>query len=190
MDAEVFWTEDAFPHVIKAYARPVHDPGLGTVVRLGRMASDRTLLKTNRGVQHLLIHARRRALQIAIRGQDIRAEPFVLEIITSDFPNVLKGQSLVRTFAELYRARSLNGLSGTWTVEALRHKEALFALDMHRAGASHREIAVAIVGKEAVAKGFNAPDKRLRNLVRQRLRAAQSRVAGGYRDLLLRASPP
>lgn len=65
---------------------------------------------------------------------------------------------------------------------ALLHLRALQALDGRQAGASHREIALAVFGSEAVALRWQA-DGELRAQIRHLLRRAEAFMQGGYRVL-------
>jgi len=60
---------------------------------------------------------------------------------------------------------------------------ALQALDGLAAGASQRELAVALFGSSAVARGWQ-PDGALRAQVRYLIRRAQALMAGEYRTLI------
>ena len=79
------------------------------------------------------------------------------------------------------------------TRAALLHLRALQALDASQAGASHRDIAQALFGLEAVVLRWHE-DGELRAQVRHLLRRAQSFMNGGYLDLAgvlsLAAKPP
>ena len=65
------------------------------------------------------------------------------------------------------------------TRAALLHLRALQALDAAQAGASHRDIAQALFGLEAVVLRWHE-DSELRAQVRHLLRRAQEYVTGGY----------
>jgi len=70
----------------------------------------------------------------------------------------------------------------TVTRAALLHLRALQALDGAQAGASHRDIAQALFGLEAVALRWQA-DGELRAQVRHLLRRAEAYMGGGYLSL-------
>ena len=69
------------------------------------------------------------------------------------------------------------------TRSALTHMRILQAFDGARSGASHRDIAVAICGNDAVQERW-APDSELRAQVRYFLRRGKALAEGGYRALL------
>lgn len=66
---------------------------------------------------------------------------------------------------------------------ALAHMHALQALDGVLAGASQREVAAAVFGRQAVAERWYA-DGDLRAQVRRTIRAGKALMSGGYRRLL------
>jgi hypothetical protein len=66
---------------------------------------------------------------------------------------------------------------------ALAHMHALQALDGVLAGASQREVAAAVFGRQAVAERWYA-DGDLRAHVRRTIRAGKALMRGGYRRLL------
>lgn len=86
------------------------------------------------------------------------------------------------------QAKALQGESPTVaparavTRAALLHLRALQALDAAQAGASHRDIAQALFGLEAVVLRWHE-DGELRAQVRHLLRRAEGYMTGGYRDL-------
>lgn len=65
------------------------------------------------------------------------------------------------------------------TRAALLHLRALQALDASRAGASHRDIAEALFGLEAVVLRWHE-DGELRAQIRHLMRRAEESMAGGY----------
>lgn len=71
---------------------------------------------------------------------------------------------------------------------ALLHMRALQGLDGLRAGASQREIAVAIFGDEPVAERWHA-DSELRAQTRHLIRRGEAFARGEYRSLVTRSCP-
>ncbi len=75
------------------------------------------------------------------------------------------------------------------TRTALLHLRALQALDAAQAGASHRDIAQALFGLEAVVRRWHE-DGELRAQVRHLLRRAKAYMTGGYLALAGLPQPP
>jgi hypothetical protein len=69
-----------------------------------------------------------------------------------------------------------------WTARTARLRDALIALDGHRAGAKPREIAVVICGRERVERDW--PDRGLRLRVHRAVIRGEALCNGGYRELL------
>ena len=72
-----------------------------------------------------------------------------------------------------------------WTARTKRLRDALIALDWRRAGASVRQIAVVIYGRERVKREW--PDKGLKQQLRRDFQRGEALCNGGYRGLLRRA---
>ncbi len=138
------------------------------------MRCRKTLLKTVDGEQHLLLRDRRRVAQIRCVGEEIRDEPFALELVINEFPNVESRQRLVKRVADLYRNRPLDYSKAGWTVEAMRDRDALAALDQRQEGRSLREIAVFLYGEKTVRDDWTNPNKTRKTV----LSAASNGVSG------------
>lgn len=69
------------------------------------------------------------------------------------------------------------------TAEAIITMQSLQALDGHLAGASERDIAIAIFGQRAVAQKWHG-DSEMRAKVRYLIRRGRKLMDGGYRSLL------
>lgn len=141
-------------------------------------------MKTADGEQHALFRDDRRAVQLRCAGEDIRIDPFALELVIDRFPDVEGSHRLARRFADLYLERRLGGRKGGWTVEATRHRDALTALDLRNEGRSYREIAVFLYGENAVAEDWTSPDQTMKNRVIRSVKRGQRMMNGGYRSLL------
>ncbi|WP_181847661.1 DUF2285 domain-containing protein [Thalassospira profundimaris] len=170
--------------MIVAYVRDGKDRGFGSVVSLPEIACRKTLLKTADGEQHLLLRDRRRVAQVRCVGQDIRVDPFALELVVDQFPDVESRQRYIRRFADLYRGRRLGGPKSGWTVEAMRHRDALAALDRRMEGYSYRKIAVFLYGEKAVGDDWTSPDQSMKNRVIRSVKRGARMMNGGYRALL------
>lgn len=170
--------------MLSAFTRDGEEPAFGSVVALAEVPCRKTLLKTADGEQHLLLRDRRRVAQVRCIGADIRVDPFALELVVDRFPDVESRQRLIRRLADLYRGRRLGGPEGGWMVEAMRHRDALAALDRRREGRSYREIAIFLYGERAVRDDWNSPDQTMKNRVIRSVKRGQRMMLGGYRSLL------
>ncbi len=184
VEAEVFWRTADYRRVVSAYIRNSGDRGFGSVISLDDIQCRKTLLKATDGEQHLLLHDQRRVAQVRCIGEDIRVEPFALELVVDEFPNVESRQRLTKRFADIYRNRSLGRTRSGWTVEAMRHRDALAALDMRLEERSYREIAVFLYGEKAVRDDWINPNRTMKNRVIRSVKRGFRMMNGGYRTLL------
>ena len=180
----MFWRVEDYRRVLPAYVRSTAGREFGSVVSLGEVQCRKTLLKTVDGEQHILLCDRQRVAQVRCLGDPIRAEAFAIELIVDEFPDVENRQRLVRRLADLYRDRRISGAVDGWTVEALRHRDALAALDWRSEGLSYREIAVRLCGEDAVREAWTNPDQTMKNRIVRSVKRGLRMMNGGYRALL------
>ena len=154
------------------------------MILLDEFQCRKTLLKSFSGEQHLLLADRRRVAQVRCIGEDIRVGPFSLEPVVEGFPSIESPQRLIRTLADLYRNRSFNNLHSGWTVEGMRHRDALAALDKRREGYSYREIAIFLYGEDAIQTDWRNPNQTMKNRVIRSVKRGHRMMDGGYRKLL------
>ena len=175
---------ETFRRAISAYIRDSDNPGLGSVISLAEITCQKTLLKAVDGEQHLLFRDRSRVVQVRCLGADIRVDPCALELVLDAFPEVESRQRLSRSFADIYRNRLIGGPGGGWTVEAMRHRDALAALDRRMEGYSYRRIAIFLYGEKSVRDDWTSPDQTMKNRVIRSVRRGLRMMNGGYRTLL------
>ncbi len=184
LKAAVFWRGDDYRDVVPAYVRDVRQNGFGSIVCLRDVRCQKLLLKTCNGEQHILLRTPTRAAQVLCAGEDIRVNPFALEVVVDAFPEVETPQRLVRRLADLYRNRRLDGPNREWTVEALRHRDALVAFDLKQIGFIYRDIACFLFGEELVREEWGNPNRTLKNRTIRNVKRGIRMVNGGYRSLL------
>ena len=171
--------------MMSAYVRSAADPGFGSVVSFGDIQCGKTLLKTVDGEQHILLRDGRRVAQVRCLGEDLRVAPFAFELVVDEFPAVESRQRLIRRLADLYRRRCVGGPLGGWTVEAMRHRDALAAFDRRCERRSYREIAAFLYGDQAVRDEWIDPGQTMKNRVIRSVKRGLRMVNGGYRTLLI-----
>ena len=117
------------------------------------MRCRKAVLRIGERGQYLMLADPWRVVQVQCPGVPIAAEPFALEIVLDRFPDIEGSLRLAKTFADLYRNRPppRNLLNGS--VEGMRHRDALAALDRRREGC----------GEAEVRWGWNDPDQTLKN---------------------------
>lgn len=126
----------------------------------------------------------RERLRLALRDDIEDGQPFAFVI-----PVGARGDASLKAASHVLavmvgRGRRANRTAAARpTRAALFHARALQALDGARAGASRREIALALFGAERVAVSWQ-PGSDLRSLMRHLIRRATALMEGEYRTLL------
>ena len=184
LDANVFWKVEDYQRVICTYVRNHEDCGFGSIVSLSKFRCQKTLLKTADGEQHLLLHDQRRMAQVLCIGEDIRVDPFALELVIDEFPNIESHHRLIRQLADFYRNQRSSGLKTGWSVEAIRHRDALAALDQRLQERSYREIAVFLYGEKAVQTDWTNTNQTMKNRTIRSVKRGHGMMDGGYKKLL------
>jgi hypothetical protein len=141
------------------------------------------LLIDDRKRNHLLLACGPLALQLLIEGADLLSGPVRLDVIIrgiTDISASIDKLAVLRKLLAPGRKRRLqpNG----WSARTLRLRDALIALDGRAAGASHRDVATVIFGKNRVASDW--PDPALKDRVRRSLSRGEVYANGGYRTLM------
>lgn len=136
------------------------------------------------GAQHLLFQDSGQFLQVFVQGAELTKPVHLLsEAIQS--PSILKHQlQLVERFNILIEGRTLRRASFSPNLRSQRLCTTLRVLDGRQAGASYRDIAVALFGPDRVNDDWNAGGDHLKNRIRRAARRGIFLMQGGYRALL------
>ena len=192
LEAPVFWHPDAIAPLLSARVRKAPDPGPENVVRIDTVPCRKAVLRIAGTAQYLVLADAWRAVQMRCEdadtgadiAADIGAEPFALEIVLDRFPDVESTLRLARIVADLWRGRPPPKRLREGSVEGLRHRDAIAALDRGMEGWSYREIAVFLHGEAEVRRRWNEPDRTLKNRVIRSVKRGTRMMEGGYRSLL------
>lgn len=178
----MFWRPDACPHILPLTAAPA---GSAARFSLGTLRHSATLLVLPDGFQHLLARDRGRSLQLAVQGSSL------LEPVDLRTDALFERQHLR---AQLAALESLNVLVSTQRLpeqlfpidpRSRRLRHVLQALDGFLAGATYREIAVALFGEARVLADWSDARRHLFDQVRRAVQRGRYLMNGGYRRLLL-----
>lgn len=143
-----------------------------------------TVLQTADGRELLLLSDGTHHLQLEVTAGSLLAGPVYLRYDVSGLQHVEAKTLTLRRLLLLCRlGRFPLGLFPP-ELRARRWILALQAYDGMRAGASHRDIAVALFGEKAVRDDWCGRSEYLRLRVQRLLQVANRLVMGGYRDLL------
>ncbi|MES2255541.1 MAG: DUF2285 domain-containing protein [Pseudomonadota bacterium] len=179
-DATVFWNPRACSSVLRMRAL---EPSGAAAFELSQIVVPSVLLETRDGMQHVLFRQGSRNLQLVVTGMSIR-RPVTL---TADvFSSALKPQiRSLSCFHDLLRTGDLLDRYFLADARGARFMLILQALDGWCAGASQREIAIALYGADRVKSLWNDPRSHMRDRVRRIIRRARFLLNGGYRSFLL-----
>jgi hypothetical protein len=182
-DAAVAWNADHVPAVLKAVAVPPRCAFGAAILDLESFEVEKTLILDG-DKQSLVLRHGARSLQLDIRGTPMTEIGALLvdTVLVSGDPT-----AQLRAFACLRDLRATGELlAGHFPPmrRAQRLAAVLQALDGYLAGASHREIAAAILGRDRVDRDWNDPNQQLRDYVRRAISSGIALMERGYQNFL------
>jgi hypothetical protein len=142
------------------------------------------IVQTVNGDQHLLFQNSGQFLQVFVQGAEL-TEPVHLLSEAIQSPNILKHQlHVVERFNVLIEVGTLRRTQFSPNLRSQRLCTAVRVLDGRLAGASYRDIAVALFGPDRVSEDWNAAGDHLKNRIRRAAQRGAALMQGGYRALL------
>ncbi len=152
--------------------------------RLSDIPCSMTMLLTGDGRQHLLFRDGGRSLQIVIDGASV-FEPVHLVTAAVLYPDAVRPHLVaLACLNELCISGRLPALYFPVEPRCARLRTVLQALDASLAGASYREIAVALFGRNRADTDWTDPRGHLRDQVRRAARRGRALMNGSYRQFL------
>lgn len=149
--------------------------GLGCAVTILTGADD---------AEHVLLSSGGRTIQLLVRSGTVLEGSVRLHYDLAGFDSLeMKLRALERLLALKHLSRLPNRLYPP-PPRSERWPAALRALELARAGASHREIAFELFGGSAAAEAWAGPSDFMRSRVRRLLRFADAMTRDGYRGVL------
>jgi hypothetical protein len=135
------------------------------------------------GRQHVVLRSGARLRQLLLTGDNAVIAPVVLGVHLRHRSDVAVLAAELAALQALLSSRSGTARKpARWMPQTVRLRDALIVLDGHRAGATLREIAVVIYGRERIERDW--PDRGLRLRVHRALARGEALCDGGYRELL------
>ena len=194
LDAPIFWTEDANHRVttvdVRAAEPSLRDRCREGLFNLSRLRCRRSLFIDHDGAQHLRIVYCRRTIQLRCEGDSLLSGDVDLSFILRLFGPVDAKIETLRRLKMVYEGFLPEQSAGPhWTSTALGLRDALIALDIHLAGGSHRDAALAIYGEKRGRERYNEPDESVRNRMRRLRKKGLALMQGGYLGLMNPARP-
>jgi hypothetical protein len=180
--ATVFWDPKACPAVLPALALP--DEGGDCVDLLPANHAYRVAVydQPYEGRQQILFADQGRFLQLDVRGTPILQAGRLLPDLLSSAENITARADAARQLADLVKHRALRPQLHPPAKQGLRLSIVLQALDGELAGASHRDIAIALFGAEKARAGWRS--RSMRDKVANAIKYGVFLMNGGYRKYL------
>lgn len=180
----VFWRADLHPAVLPVRAAPVADAD-PDAFRLDRLPCRAVIRRLGDGREQIIIGGGTHSIRLEVRAGTLLEGPVRLTYDLAGFADIDIRLQALGQFVALHRLNRLP--SGLFRIEprARRWAMALQAWDGARAGASQREIAVALFGGARVASDWAAGDH-MRKRVARLVRTGERLVAGAGPGMLRR----
>ena len=134
------------------------------------------------GRQHVLLRAAEGTLQLAISVAPSPVAPISLSLLIHSSADIPRNARLLTKLHNLLSAPASSAIAPRWSAHSKRLRDALIAIDGRRAGATFREIAAVIYGRDRVERDW--PGAGLKVRVRRDFQRGLALCNGGYRDLL------
>jgi hypothetical protein len=185
--ADVFWHPKALHNAVPVLA---HHPRTGMAeaidVDLRQLTSLRRVLIDPTGVEHVFLKVGWASITLRNQGASLLDTPACLTFLTHGIAGIASAPRL------LHRARALLGPASALNSELTtppadwidRKRKAILALDAHEAGASVREIAALLYGKEWTDSAWRTNRKVVRQAVSRAIAHATELAYRRYLDLL------
>jgi hypothetical protein len=135
------------------------------------------------GRRHVVFSEEGRYLQIEVFGDlDLNHARFMVEVVTPPGRRLTDHIQAITRFADLARCGRLRPALYPPHARGRRLSSVLQALDGALAGATHRDIAVALFGESRVGLDWTHPAGNMRDRVRKAITRGRFLMNGGYRQ--------
>ena len=180
--ANVLWSTTVHPAVLPVVVVANSARGEQDLLPLSGYRCRTTIYVDPDGRQHVLFAQGGRFLQLEVKSGSVFSSGRLLpDVLASTAPVAVRTQT-VRQLTDLAACRDLRASLYRPHAQGRRLIEVLQALDGERAGASRRDIAVALFGEERVRRGWRGAN--MRNRVRNAVRRGVALMNGGYVQFL------
>lgn len=164
-----------------AYPTGVMDAGWPGL-RVPDLPNMEHVLVDTAGRQHLVLRSGASTMQLLISGGDGIVGTVLLSLCIGSREAVGTVAKSLAALAGILSSSHPPSGPPNWTAQSLRLRDALIALDGYHAGASLRDTAIVIYGRERIDRDW--PDAGLRQRLRRDLHRGRALCAGGYRHLI------
>lgn len=180
LDLDLFWRPDCITHVARCQAQPAFGVETDTVslrmftARCGVLLADGRELVAVRGRKNFA------CLEI-VEGSILQGE-VTLTFIHEGFESAARHHETLGKLRHMMRPQGNTAQDSQ--MPPCKYLHYLMALDGHLAGASYRQIAQALYGKDSVGAYWTDDTRGLKSKVRRAVAQGLALMSGGYRDLL------
>jgi hypothetical protein len=184
LQARLLWVAELDPSTLRVVVRPgdCSDPDH---VDPDALAPWLTLATDLLGEEHAVLSDGRHHLRLDLSGSRLSdGGPVVLHYQLHGIASAAPKLVPLRRLIDLCRHRRFAAHLFPADPRIDRWALTLRVLDALRAGASQRDIAMALYGADRIADGWHGDADSLRSRVRRLVREARSLAAGGYRGLM------
>ena len=150
---------------------------------LRRLSCRRSLLITPDGRHHLVLTHGNRSVEVVCEGLDLLGSGITLRFQIDGLSQLNARMSVLETLRAITQERPSRFQSRP-RPQILRLRDGLIALDGSLAGASYREIAEVIHGKETTREAWRSASRSLKDKLRRDVKRGRVLMEGGYRKLL------
>lgn len=182
--ARVLWRPDCYGGVLSIASTAASEDGNTPRFSLSAMQCPSLLILRPGDRQHVVFLGEGRGLQLVVHGESV-LNPVRLMIDAAPGPRAARIQAeLLKCFNDLSITGRMKPRYNLKKVSARRLKTVVRALDGAIAGASHKDIALAIYGAQRVQTDWDDPREHLKDHIRRTVRRGIRLMNGGYRSFL------
>jgi hypothetical protein len=185
-EARIIWRADLDPGTLRVVAVNARaDDAPDDLFEARMLAPWLTIARAADGVEHAVISDGWHHIRLDVAGVSIESgEPVMLHYPASGLTSAERAIKPIRQFLHFCRHRRFAGALFPVDSRIDRELAKLRVHDAIAAGASHREIAIALFGAHRMADGWDGRSDSLRSRVRRLVCDARSMARGSYRSLL------
>jgi hypothetical protein len=187
----IFWSPDRLLSSLPVLARraPVDLEGRPDVY-LGQLGTVRGVLIDASGTEHIMLQAGWHTITLRSQGASIIDTPVNLTFLFQGLRGLANARRLLPLARSLLdpvlHAKLAPKGPAPWHRKL---REALVALDGYQAGASQRDIAAALFGRDSAEEAWHKADLSLKQRVHRAVAKGRALSAGGYLALLRSLGP-
>lgn len=180
--ARILWSADLDPGVVAVDAVQ-GQPG-DDVFDIDRLAPFVTIALATAGREHLALSDGFRRIRLDVMSGSLLEGPVLLRYRLAGFSQLDRKIATLRRLVTLCRTGEFGRSSYPIDRRMDRWLLALRTFDALRAGASHREVAIALFGRALVTAEWGSRTDSLKSRVRRLMKLASHLADGGYNNLL------